>query len=148
MLAKSAYWKMNPVVIEVDRVQRVGAVAPVVLRVVRAGAVRLRVVVPTPAHRQVLRGVQVRCHLAGEDVLAVRHCEDAIKVREKALRVHRLQRVLLRALRREEEVRLVLRDRAAEAAAELIEAVILLLDVVQAFGLGLRVHREIAEQIE
>ena len=50
--------------------------------------------------------------------------------------VDRLRRVLLRALERGEEVRLVLDDRAAERSAVLVAAVVLLVDLVQLLGLA------------
>ena len=39
-------------------------------------------------------------------------------------------------------------DRAAEAAAELVAAIVLLVDFVELLGFGLRVHLRVAEQLE
>ena len=66
--------------------------------------------------------------LTVSSVLAVWRRERAVLAREEAQRVDDLERVLLRALERAEEVGLVLDDRAAERAAVLIAAVVLLLD--------------------
>ena len=74
----------HPVVVHVDRIERVLARAPVARRRLRRGAVRLRVGVAAVAHRQVLRRVQVRRCLAGDQVLAIRRREDAVMLREQA----------------------------------------------------------------
>src|SRR5204862_8154271 len=74
--------------------------------------------------------------------------EDAVLRREQAQGRHRLLRVLLRALERREVVRLVLDDLAAERAAVLVAAVVLLLELAQLLGLGLRVHRLVADRGE
>ena len=59
-----------------------------------------------------------------------------------------LERILLRAFSGREEVRLVLDDRPAKRATELIAAVILLFRFVDLFGFGDGVHRRVAEQRE
>ena len=138
----------HPVVIQVDRVELVRAVAPVVGGVEPRRAVRLRVVVVSVAHRQVMRRVEVRGRLRRHEVLAIRNGEDAVLVGEEAGRVDDLRRVLLRPFDGAEEVRPVLRDRAAEAAAELVAAVVLLARVRQDLALRLRVHRLVAEHLE
>ncbi len=83
-----------------------------------------------------------------EQRLAVRRRVGAVEGREQALGRHDLERVLLRALNRAEVVDLVLDDRAAEAAAKLVAAVVLLLAVVDLLGVGLGIHRGVAEQLE
>jgi hypothetical protein len=74
--------------------------------------------------------------------------------REQPLRVHDLRGVLLRALDRDEEVRPVLRDGAAEAAAELIAPVVALgwrragFQRRERFVFGQGIHRLVPEQPE
>ena len=63
---------------------------------------------------------------------------------KQAERVHHLPRVLLRALVGGEEVRPVRDDRAADAAAELVAAVVLLVEVVDALAERPRVQRLVA----
>ena len=122
----------HPVVVHVERVEAVPAEAPRGRRRVRRRTVGLRVLVVAVAHREVLRGIQVGVALAVTSVLAIRASRRRRLLREQALQVDRLERVLLRPLHGAEEVRLVLDDRAAEAAAELVAAVVLLVDVAAA----------------
>ena len=134
--------------VDVDRVERVRAVAPVLRDRPRADAVDLRVRVPPVAHGQELRRRDVDRALHREEVLAVRRQVGAVLVGEHPQGVHRGERVLLRALERGEEVRAVLDDRPAEGPAVLVPAVVLLVDVGQLLRLGPGVHRVIAERRE
>ena len=63
-------------------------------------------------------------------------------------RVDRLLGVELRALRCGKEVRAIERDRSAERSTVLIAAVILLVELVDFFGLRLGVHRAVPEERE
>ena len=127
----------HPVVIHVDRVEGVGAVAPVLGHV---ASCRRRTAASWCCGRSAPTGTaagSARRHLAGQQVLAVRRRIDAVEAREQPLRVDRLRRVLLRPLGGDEVVGLVLDDRPAEGAAELVAAVVLLGDV--AFSLSVSV---------
>src|SRR5579871_2240056 len=95
-----------------------------------------------------LNPAQFHRHLAGAEIFTVGQRVHAVEGREKALRADRLRRILLRPLEREEELRFVLHDRAAEAAAELVAAVIGLAGVVQDLRLRLGVQRLVAEELE
>ena len=79
-----------------------------------------------------MRRPRARRDLGREQVLAERDVVDAVFGREQAERVDDLPRVLLRPLVGGEEVRAVRDDRPADAAAELIAAVVLFVEVVDA----------------
>ena len=104
---KFANWKMNsfsfvraedPVVVRVDRVERVGARRPGRRRRAQRRAAWRRVGVAAVAEREVMPVVQVGRDFPREQVLANRRRKDAVLAREEPQRVDRLLRVLLRAL--------------------------------------------------
>ena len=136
------------VVVEIDRVELVVAVAPVGLDAAVFGVVDLRVRVPPVAHRRKLILRQVRRNLSGEQVLAAGRREHAFQAWVQSESRHGLFRVLLCSLDGGEEVRLVLHDWSAERPAVLIAAVVLLVDVAQLFGFGLRIQGVVAVRRE
>ena len=154
---KSAYWKMTSFSSEPPRTQlwfrltelnSFSLVAPGARRAVVGGAVGLRVLVAAVAHRQVLVGGDVGRHLDVEQRLAVGRGEDAVERREQALGVDDLERVLLGALHGAEVVHPVLDDRPAEAAAELVAAVVALVRAGVLLGGRRGVHAFVTEQLE
>ena len=138
-LTKFEYWNTNsfsarlahdPVVVRVHRIVRVVARRPRRTRGAQAGARRLRIAVARVAERYPVSRRRGERHLAREEGFPERDVVDAVLRRKQAERVHDLLRVLLRALVGGEIMRLVRDDRAAEAAAELVAPVVLLVDVV------------------
>ena len=158
-VAKSAYWKMNSfnfdppstqlwfTLIELKEFSLVphdrSAASP------QLRAVRLRVGVPAVAHRQVLLRVICVVHLArSADSRGTGVVKTPSWSREQPERVDDLQRVLLRPLERDEEVRTVAGDRPANRAAVLLAAVVLLVEVADRFRCRFAVQRAVAEHRE
>ena len=138
----------DPVVVHVEGIERIPAHAPAADGRCGACPVRLRILVPTVANRQVVRSVQVHRPLHREERFPVRCGERAVLAREQPQRVDDLEGVLLSAFERAEVVDLVLHNRAAKRPAVLPPAVFLLLAVRVLLGLRLGVHSRVAHQRE
>ena len=136
------------VVVQIERVELVRAEAPAALRRGRADAVRLRILIVAVSHGQELRRADVRRLLHGDEAFGIGGWVDTVLGGEQPVGRHGLERILLRPLDRREEMRLVPGDRPAEAAAVLVAAVLLLIDVGDLFGFRLRVHLRVPEQLE
>ena len=132
----------------VDRVEGVLARAPEARRGPKRRRVGLRVAVAAVSDRQILRPVQRRRLLDGQERLAEGRLVDAVLFGKEPERVHRLVRVLLRALDGAEEERAVERDRSAERPAELIPPVVRLVGVADLFRVSPRVEGPVAEERE